>query len=311
MLNQTAHMGVMLGDPSFRPYLPKIPPLPYFETTKPSNETSKNKTMLEASVTPQTELWTDWIYWIEEDAASGRPRLNAPPAIIAKVMLPKDADKIVVKENGLTVWHDEDLVGSEKSVMWPVVRPKLGEERSFTIEYSLVPGLVQVINVIAGWNAVSLYLKPNDSTISKHLKNKPYLSVFSASGNEWNYSLNDLQKGNVTDFEAGRGYLIDSAGNFTVEIKGKPVEFPYYLRLEQGWNLVGLPMNETMSVDNLTVNAEHKRYRYQEAVDKGLISAFLWSYDGSEWGHLGNNTSLEPGKAYLIEAKSECRLDFR
>jgi hypothetical protein len=115
----------------------------------------------------------------------------------------------------------------------------------------------------------------------------------------------------VTDFEAGRGYLIDSAGNFTVEIKGKPVEFPYYLRLEQGWNLVGLPMNETMSVDNLTVNAEHKRYRYQEAVDKGLISAFLWSYDGSEWGHLGNNTSLEPGKAYLIEAKSECRLDFR
>jgi hypothetical protein len=311
MLNQTAHMGVMLGDPSFRPYLPKIPPLPYSETTKPSNETSKNKTMLEASVTPQTELGTDWIYWIEEDAASGRPRLNAPPAIIAKVMLPKDADKIVVKENGLTVWHDEDLVGSEKSVMWPVVRPKLGEERSFTIEYSLVPGLVQVINVIAGWNAVSLYLKPNDSTISKHLKNKPYLSVFSASGNEWNYSLNDLQKGNVTDFEAGRGYLIDSAGNFTVEIKGKPVEFPYYLRLEQGWNLVGLPMNETMSVDNLTVNAEHKRYRYQEAVDKGLISAFLWSYDGSEWGHLGNNTSLEPGKAYLIEAKSECRLDFR
>lgn len=311
MLNQTIYMGVMLGDPSFRPYLPQKPPLPYSETTKPLNETSKNKTMLEASVTPQTELGTDWIYWIETDAASGKLRLNAPSAIIAKVMLPKDADNIVVKESGLAVWHDEDLVGSEKRVMWPVVRPKLGEERSFTIEYSLVPGLVQVINVTAGWNAVSLYLKPTDSRISKHLKNKPYQSVFSASGEEWNYSLNDIPKGNVTDFEAGRGYLIDSSGNFTVEIQGKPVQLPYYLRLQQGWNLVGLPMNETMSVDNLTVNAEHKRYGYREAVDKGLVSAFLWSYDGSEWRHLGNNTTLDPGKAYLLEAKSECRLDFR
>jgi hypothetical protein len=311
MLNQTIYMGIMLGDPSFRPYLPQTPPLPYSESTKPLNETSKNKTLLEADITPQSEQATDWIYWIEEDTTGGKPRLNAPSAIIAKVMLPKDADNIVVKENGLAVWHDEDTVGSEKSVMWPVVRPKLGEERTFTIEYSLVPGLVQVINVTAGWNAISIYLKPKDSRISKHLKNKPYRSVFSASGEEWNYSLNDIQKGNVTDFEAGRGYLIDSIRNFTVEIQGKPVELPYYLQLEQGWNLVGLPMNATMSISNLTVNAEHKRYKYQEAVEKGLVSAFLWSYDGSVWQHLGNDTTLEPGKAYLLEAKSECRLDFR
>jgi hypothetical protein len=311
MLNQTFYMGVMLGDPSFRPYLPRKPPLPYSEAIKMLNETSKNKTILEASFTPQSELGTDWIYWIEEDATSGNLRLNAPSAIIANVMLPKDADKIVVKENGLAVWHDEDIVGSQKSVIWPVVRPKLGEERSFTIEYSLVPGLVQIINVTTGWNALSLYLKPKDSRISKYLKNKPYRSVFSASGEEWNYSLNDIPKGNVTDFEAGRGYLIDSSGNFTVEVKGKPVQLPYYLQLKRGWNLVGLPMNETMSVENLTVNAEHRRYKYQEAVDKGLVSAFLWSYDGSEWQHLGNNTTLQPGKAYLLEAKSECRLDFR
>jgi len=37
-----------------------------------------------------------------------------PPAIIGEVSLPKDADKVVVKEMGLAVWHDEMIVGDQK-----------------------------------------------------------------------------------------------------------------------------------------------------------------------------------------------------
>jgi hypothetical protein len=314
MLNQTAGMNIILGDPSFKPYLPKTPPLPYTQEVQSYNQTALNKTSLETSITAHNDEATDWVYWVESDVdtTDGQLKLNAPPAIIAEVTLPKDADKIVVKENGRAVWYDEDLRGDKKMVMWPIVRPRLNETRTFQVEYVSIPGQVQVINVTAGWNPVSIYLQPKDSAIGKYLTNKPYRSVFSAMGGDWDFSMKDTGDGNVTEFEPGRGYLIDSSENFTIELEGKPVEFPYRMKLLQGWNMIGVPMNKTVDMNNITVNAEHKRYKYPEAVGKGIISAFIWSYnDGLGWSHLGENDTLEPGKAYLVEAMSECRLEFR
>jgi hypothetical protein len=311
MLNQTSYMDVILGDPSFRPALPDKPSLPYVTVAEAVNATGENKTLVRASITPKNESATDWIYWVETDTSSGHLNLNAPPAIIGEVFLPQDADKIVVKENGLAVWHDEDTVGDQRKVMWPIIRPRLGEERSFQIEYVLIPGQVQRINVTAGWNAVAIYLKPKDPSASKYLKNKPYRGIFSIAGAGWDFGMKDAGMLNVTKFSPGEGYLIDSADNFTIEISGKPVDLPYRLDLHQGWNMVGLPVNKTVDLNNITVNAEHKRYRYPEAVQKGLVSAFIWKYEGLDWMHLGENETLVPGKAYLVEAMGDAKLEFR
>ncbi len=311
MLNQTAYMDVILGDPSFRPNLPRTPDLPYSTVVTETNDTGKNVTALVASVTPNNESATDWIYWTETDSSSGKLNLNSPPAIIGEVMLPRDADKIVVKENGLAVWHDEDTIGDQKKVMWPIIRPKLGESRSFQVEYVLIPGQVQVINVTAGWNAVSIYLDPRDASSLKYLKNKPYRSVFSVKSSGWDFSMKDAGMVNVTRFAAGEGYLIDSADNFSIEISGKPVDLPFRLDLHSGWNMIGLPVNRTVDLNNITVNAEHKRYKYPEAVQKGLVSAFIWKYEDNGWTHLAENETLVPGRAYLVEAKSDAKMEFR
>jgi cytochrome c2 len=74
--------------------------------------------------------------------------------------------------------------------------------------------------------------------------------------------------------------------------------------------MIGVPFNGTTGTNNVTVSAEHKRYSYSQAVDKGIISAFLWSYDGTEWSYLAENDTLVPGKAYMIEATSDCKLEF-
>jgi len=63
---------------------------------------------------------------------------------------------------------------------------------------------------------------------------------------------------NVTRFKPGEGYLIDSADNFTMAISGKPVDLPYRLDLHKGWNMIGLPVNKTVDLGNITVNADHK-----------------------------------------------------
>ncbi|MDD1736690.1 MAG: C25 family cysteine peptidase [Methanothrix sp.] len=311
MLNQTAYMDMMLGDPSFRPYLPRSPALPYRIKTLPSNATIDNASSVETSITPENDSATDWLYWVETDSSGGALNLNAPPAIIGEALLPKDADKVVVKEDGLTVWHGEYVIGDKKKVMWPVIRPRLGEERRFSIEYMIVPGQVQRINITAGWNAVSIYLQPNDPKASKYLSNKPYRSIFTIAGPGWDFNMKDGGLVNVTSFYPGEGLLIDSSENFTLEIAGKPVDLPYRLDLHPGWNMVGLPVNQTVALENITVSVKHKRYGYPEAVDEGMVSAFVWKYDPSGWTHLGENETLMPGMAYLFEAMDDARLEFR
>jgi len=168
-----------------------------------------------------------------------------------------------------------------------------------------------VIRITPGWNAVSIDLNPKDASMSRYLKNKPYRGIFSVSGEDWRFNMQGVDRINLSTFQPGRGYLIDSSDNFTMNITGIPVEFPYRITLESGWNLIGVPFNNSFSMNNVTVNAEHKRYSYGDAVKKGFISAFIWGYDDSGWNYLDENETMEPGRAYLIEAMNECRLEFQ
>ncbi len=217
---------------------------------------------------------------------------------------------MVVKENGMATWHDEMITKDEKIVMWPIIRPKLDENRTFTVEYRIVPGITQMINVTPGWNMISLYVKPRDTSITRYFENKPYRGIFTISKEGWLMTIKDSDVKNVTSVEPGSGYLIDSPENFTVEVIGKPVDLPYRVQLSVGWNLVGVPINESVKIEDITVNANHKRYTYSEAAEKGIISAFFWSYGSPDWEYLGQNEKMVPGKSYLVEAKSECRLEF-
>lgn len=318
IFNETSNMNVIIGDPAFRPALPSTPPLPYtthVTASNQSNQSTENRTKsqtstVQASIKPTSEGATNWVYWVETETTNGKLQLNAPPALIGEVLLPKDAEEIVVKANGQAIWHDEEILESKKRVSWPVVRPRLNETRTFSVEYRVIPGQVQFINVTPGWNAVSLYLKPKDSSLSKYLEDRPYRGVFVPSGDGWAFNMKDSSAKNLSNLEPGRGYLIDSSDNFTIEVHGKSVEFPYRLALNKGWNMIGVPFNRSIGINNVTVSAEHKRYSYSQAVDKGIISAFLWSYDGMDWSYLAKNDTLVPGKAYMVEATSDCKLEF-
>jgi hypothetical protein len=306
IFNQTSSEFMLFGDPAFRPYIPRVERLPY--ETNISKVADEGE--LAVSITPTREMATDWIYWIKVDTVDGELRLNAPPALIGELMLPEDAEDVVVKENGRVVWHEEDTIGSVKRVSWPVVSPALNESRNYTVEYRLVPGLVQAINITSGWNSFSIYLEPKEPSVTSILKRLPYRSIFTVKEKQWNYTFEDSGEGNVTVLEPGVGYIIDSSDNFTLEIPGKPVELPFKIKLNIGWNLIGIPVNETVPVSNITVSAMHKRYTYSEAVEEGIISAFLWSYKDDRWDYMGLDGYMVPGEAYMVEAMNDCRLEF-
>jgi len=89
------------------------------------------------------------------------------------------------------------------------------------------------------------------------------------------------------------------------------VDLPYRLDLHPGWNMVGLPVNQTVALENITVSVKHKRYGYPEAVDEGMVSAFVWKYDPSGWTHLGENETLMPGMAYSLRLWTMPDWEFR
>jgi len=309
MLNQTVSMYTLFGDPAFRPTIPKTPDLPY--EIEVSNLSETNATAeVSVSVKPTSEWSADWIYWIVEDSSDGYLSLNSPPALVGEVMLPEDAEEIVVKERGRAVWHGEELIGSEMRVVWPVLSPAINESRTFTVEYRLVPGEVQIVNVSVGWSPFSIHLKPKDPSVAKALDRKSYRGIFALSKDGWNFTIKDDHTVNVTDLEPGMGYVIDGAESFSLKIPGKPVELPYMVELHEGWNLVGVPMNSTVPMDNLTVRANHKRYTYVDAVEEGIVSAFFWTYRDGRWVHLEKNEPMIPGAAYMVEAAIECKLEF-
>ena len=309
MLNQTINVFTLLGDPAFRPAIPETPELPYSVET--SNLTESNATNdVSVTITPTSEWCSDWIYWIVEDSSDDYLSLNSPPALMGEVILPLDAEEIVVKEKGRAVWHGEELIESHKRVTWPVLSPALGEGRTFTVEYRLIPGEVQVVNISVGWTPFSLHLAPKDPSVSRLLDEKGYRGIFTIAGDGWNYTINDDHAVNVTDLVPGRGYIIDGLESFSLEIAGKPVDLPYAVELYQGWNLVGVPKNQTVFLTNVTVRANHRRYSYSEAVDEGIVSAFLWTYRDGGWVNIEKNEPLTPGVAYMVEAAEECKLEF-
>lgn len=99
-------MDMMLGRPRLCG-LPSAPvacsPLPHQNLALQCNLDDLLRFVEGIRNSAKNESATDWVYWIESDSNGGTLSLNAPPAIIGEALLPKDADKVVVKEDGLTV----------------------------------------------------------------------------------------------------------------------------------------------------------------------------------------------------------------
>ena len=131
------------------------------------------------------------------------------------------------------------------------------------------------------------YIKLGDDTLDSQSYTDPYFSYYGyvSSTTTGSGRGGDIYLSSTGDMTIQNGFFVSTATN--------------------GIN------GGTGDAGNITVNAEHKRYKYPEAVNKGLVSAFIWTYGEQGWTHLGKNETLMPGMAYLFEAMGEAKLEFR
>ena len=77
--------------------------------------------------------------------------------------------------------------------------------------------------------------------------------------------------------------------------------------LDENWNLIGLPFNQTMLKDNLIINYEAADYSWSDAVSMGLVSNYIFGWDRDSQSYIFADI-LEPGYGYWIYAFDVCEL---
>ena len=74
--------------------------------------------------------------------------------------------------------------------------------------------------------------------------------------------------------------------------------------------MIGVPSTEEVEIGLLkvivTVDEEEYEYTFDEAVQEGIVSAFIFKYEEGEWEYLDSIETLKPGEGYYFEVFEDC-----
>jgi len=79
----------------------------------------------------------------------------------------------------------------------------------------------------------------------------------------------------------------------------------YLTALQQNWNIMGLPYNETLGTDDIIVNYSNEDYTWDQAVADEIILGFIYAWNASEQIYMLSD-SYDPGDGYWMYAYEDC-----
>ena len=175
--------------------------------------------------------------------------------------------------------------------------------------FEILPGIN--ISLYAGWNMISLPLKPADLSASSVLATIPNAGgiayLWNASKGAYDAIYGDME------LELGRAYWITivSDGTWTpsgIEVSGVQVN------LTPGWNMIGIPSRTNVSATDIIVTVGANSYNLVDAVHNRYIGGIFYSWDTvhGEWNAtvISNTTMLKPGIGYFAKANQECTITY-
>jgi len=97
---------------------------------------------------------------------------------------------------------------------------------------------------------------------------------------------------------------VSATYSFVIKNMSMPDMVNYSISLDSDWNLMSLPVNESIHIDNITVNYLGMNYSWGEAVSAGIVIDDVFKYDESYL----TTSVLEPGEGYWMFAYDSCDL---
>jgi hypothetical protein len=129
---------------------------------------------------------------------------------------------------------------------------------------------------------------------------------------EYGYvTLKDVSTGSTTDMLQSSNYTYFASDGviryFQIVCSVTPLEYNYDVSLGEEWNLVSIPVNESVHKDNITVNHLGVNYTWQQAVDNSTILGFIYGWNATSQNYESTDT-LQPGEGYWMYTYINCTL---
>ena len=165
----------------------------------------------------------------------------------------------------------------------------------------------QNIPLDRGWNFVSIHVDPTEPRIDR---------VFSSISDKVEYVRHHMHwwmrgiGGSLTEVSYRHSYYIKTNAECVLTITGRPMQLPYELTLEKGWNSILYPYDE----DSAAIGRTQQPSVYT-GFFKDIMADIAWIKGGakgaSNWctPEVGDIT-LTKGKGIFIKLKNPCTLRF-
>ncbi len=171
------------------------------------------------------------------------------------------------------------------------------------------------IMLLSGWNLISLPINQschkNNMTIYYQGYNYTWveatqMGIIIPHIYRWN-----LEQHIPTDMlNPGEGYWIYVEVNDSCEIWVSGYEYienDYISEIYPGWNLIGLPFNDSVEKENLIIIYGGDEYTWNQASENGTILPFIFGWNVSTQNYIIANL-LEFGNGYWMYSEAECIL---
>jgi len=170
-------------------------------------------------------------------------------------------------------------------------------ERNATFTYSLQ----------SGWNMISLPLvtDTNPLNLFSEITGAWYLY-------QWDPVSYSYKGRDEILLQPGRGYWLWVQSPQTISIQGASYSAnEMRLSLSFGWNLMGYPFLSPMNWEDVRIEVGSNEYTLDQAASLGIISPYLYWWNGTNYSSLKDLGSFEPGKGFWMLALQDCTLIFR
>jgi len=123
--------------------------------------------------------------------------------------------------------------------------------------------------------------------------------------------LKDMNTGHLTDMQMVSSYTYFASDgvdyDFQIICSMLPLTVDYHKALNPYWNLVSLPVNDTVSTDDIMVEYLGVNYTWQQAVDNGTVLGFVYGWNNGSQSYVVVD-SFESGQGYWLYAFVDCTL---
>lgn len=150
----------------------------------------------------------------------------------------------------------------------------------------------QPIELKAGWNWVSLNVKPSDNSVDGVFGNVAAETNLLKSQSSVAYSDGQDFMGTLSSIEVGSMYKVNMMEDASLSVVGASLDLPNeVVKVANGWNWIGYNRTSILSLNQALAGLDPK----SGDLIKGQ-SGFAY-YEGYEW--VGTLTSLVPGRGYM------------